>query len=93
MRVALTERFQRDVAALSAAERAAAFDALLALPKLLGDPHAHAGIGLRKLHRSGIWEARVGLSLRLVFALDLAGTLTLARIGTHEEIRRYLRSL
>ncbi len=92
MRLALTERFQRDVRALSEGERAAVFDALLALPAAFGDPHLHAGLGLRKVHGSGIWEARVGLGLRLVLALERE-TATLVRVGGHDEVRRFLRSL
>jgi hypothetical protein len=57
-----------------------------------GDPHRHAGAGIRKLHGSGIWEARLGLGLQLVFALE-RGMLALARVGTHDEIRRYLKDL
>jgi mRNA-degrading endonuclease YafQ of YafQ-DinJ toxin-antitoxin module len=92
MRVALVESFQRDVGDLAAEQCAAVFDVILALPAALGDPHAHAGLGLRKLHASGIFEARVGLGLRLVFTFD-AGTLTLVRVGRHDDIRRYLRSI
>jgi hypothetical protein len=92
MRIALGERFQRDVRGLGPPERAAGFEALLALPGVLGDPHTHAGLGIRKLHRSGIWEARVGLGLRLVFALD-PSALTLVRVGSHEDVRRFLREL
>lgn len=51
-----------------------------------------SGLGIRKRHRSGIWEARVGLGLRLVFALE-PDRLTLVRAGTHDDIRRYLREL
>lgn len=92
MRIALTEGFQRDVRGLSEAHRLAVFDALLALPRAVGDPHVHSGLGLRKLHASGIWESRVGLGLRLVFALE-TDRLTLVRVGTHDEIRRFLRQL
>jgi len=92
MRIALTERFQRDVGALSLEQRARAFEVLLLLPSALGAPHAHAGIGLRKIHASGIWEARLGLSLRLVFGFR-DGVLTLDRIGTHDEVKRHLKSL
>lgn len=92
MKVALGEAFQRDVRGLSDAHRLAVFEAMLSLPRALGDPHAHAGLGIRKLHASGIWEARVGLGLRLVFALE-ADRLTLVRVGSHDEIRRYLRQL
>lgn len=92
MRIELRERFQKDVAALTRDQRAALFDAMLGLPGALGTPHAHAGLGLRKIHPTGVWEARVGLGLRLVFTVG-AGTLTLVRAGSHDEIRRYLRSL
>jgi mRNA-degrading endonuclease YafQ of YafQ-DinJ toxin-antitoxin module len=92
MRIALAERVQRDAAGLSPDQRAALFETLLALPRIMGRSHLHHGVGLRKLHPSGIWEARVGLGLRLVFTLD-AGTLTLVRVGTHDEIRRFLREL
>lgn len=92
MRVALTERFQADVRALSSEERASIFETLLSLPRSLGSPHLHAGLGLRKIHRTGIWEARVGLGLRLVFTLA-DDTLTLVRAANHDEVRRYLRGL
>ena len=92
MRIALTERFQSDVAGLATAERSAVFETLLALPKAIGQAHRHAGLGLRKLHASGIWEARVGLGCRMVFTLA-GDMLTLVRVGTHDEIRRYLKSL
>jgi hypothetical protein len=92
MRIALTERFQRDVAGLSRDQRAMVFDALLALPNAIGQPHLHAGLGLRKLHASGIWEARAGLGLRLVLTLA-SGLCTLVRVGTHEDVKRFLREL
>ena len=92
MRILLTERFQRDVRDLDDGQRRAVFDAILALPAAMGDPHTHAGLGLRKLHRSGIWEARVGLGLRLVFGLQ-PEMLALVRVGSHEDVRRYLKEL
>jgi mRNA-degrading endonuclease YafQ of YafQ-DinJ toxin-antitoxin module len=92
MRIALTERFQRDAGGLAEEQRGALFAALLALPKAIGQPHLHQGLGLRKLHPSGIWEARVGLGLRVVFTLE-SDQLTLVRVGSHEDVRRYLREL
>lgn len=92
MKLTLTDRFVRDVRALHDAERAAAFDAILGLPGALAAPHAHAGLGLRKLHGSGIYEVRVGLRLRLVFALA-KGEAVLLRVGDHDEVRRYLKTL
>jgi mRNA-degrading endonuclease YafQ of YafQ-DinJ toxin-antitoxin module len=92
LRVALAEGFQRDVRGLPDAHRQPVFEAILALPRAIGDPHLHAGLGIRKLHASGIWEARVGLGLRMVFTLETK-QLTLVRVGSHDEIRRYLRQL
>jgi len=86
--VALTERFQREVRALDAAHRAAVLDVVLGIPAAPGDPHRHRGLGLRKLHHSGVWEARVGLGLRTVFTLA-DGVATLVTVGTHEDVRRY----
>jgi mRNA-degrading endonuclease YafQ of YafQ-DinJ toxin-antitoxin module len=92
MRIALSERFPRDVRGLDSQERAAVFEAMLPLPGALGDPHSHVGLGIRKLHRSGIWEARIGLGLRLVFGLQ-PSLLTLVRVGNHEDVKRFLREL
>jgi mRNA-degrading endonuclease YafQ of YafQ-DinJ toxin-antitoxin module len=92
MRLALGEGFQRDVRGLSEAQRPSVFEAILALSRAVGDPHLHAGLGIRKLHASGVWEARLGLGLRLVFTLE-TNLLTLVRVGSHDEIRRYLRQL
>lgn len=92
MRVLLTERFQRDARDLDDEQRRAVFDVILSLPRVVGDPHTHAGLGMRKLHRSGIWEARVGLGLRLVFGLQ-PDMLSLVRVGNHEDVRRFLREL
>jgi mRNA-degrading endonuclease YafQ of YafQ-DinJ toxin-antitoxin module len=92
MNIALTERFQRDVRDLEEEKRAAVFEVVLSLPGAIGAPHLHSGLGIRKLHRSGIWEARLGLGLRLVFAIQKE-VLTLVRVGTHQDIQRYLREL
>ena len=92
MQIGLSAGFQADVRGLSPEERAGVFEVILSLPRALGAPHVHSGLGLRKIHRSGIWEARLGLGLRLVFTLEPA-VLTLVRVGAHDEVRRYLRSL
>jgi mRNA-degrading endonuclease RelE of RelBE toxin-antitoxin system len=92
MRLELTERFQRDIRGLDKDQRAALFETILGLPSAVGDAHRHAGVGLRKIHPSGIWEGRVGLGLRLDFVVA-ENTCILLRVGTHDEIRRFLRSL
>ena len=51
-----------------------------------------AGLGVRKLHPSGLWEARVGLSLRAVFGLA-RDEATFVFLGSHDEVQRFLKSL
>jgi mRNA-degrading endonuclease RelE of RelBE toxin-antitoxin system len=92
VKILLTERFQKSVTKLDPTERARIFETLLEIPKAMKNVHRHAGIGLRKIHRSGIYEARIGLGLRLVFAFH-DGSLILTAVGSHDQIRKYLSEL
>lgn len=92
MQIVLTESLQRDVSKLSASEKEQLFTVILKLPAALKDIHQHSGMGLRKIHSSGIYEARIGLGLRLVFGYQ-QNSVTLHRVGNHDEIRRYLKNL
>ena len=92
MRVELTRDFERAFRKLSASKRSAVERALGGLPAILGDPHGHRGLGVRKLHASGIWEARVGLGLRMVFSFR-DEVLTLRRLGSHDDVQRFLARL
>jgi hypothetical protein len=92
VKILLTERFQKSLSKRTDVERARVFETLLAIPPSLKTPHRHAGIGIRKLNRSGIFEARIGLGLRLVFA-HRDGQLILAMVGSHDEVRKYFSSL
>jgi len=83
---------EQDVRALTTTRRGALLEVLLSLPRAVGDPNLHAGIGVRELQRSGVSAARLGLELRLVFALE-HDVLTLARVADHDEICRYLENL
>ena len=56
-----------------------------------GQPHLHGGTGLRALH-SDVYECRLNLRQRLVFSLE-PGSLYFHFIGSHEEVRRFLRNL
>ncbi len=56
-----------------------------------GEPHRHAGIGVRKLG-SSIFECRCGLRLRLLFIPDAkARELNFFAIGNHDKIQLILR--
>jgi mRNA-degrading endonuclease YafQ of YafQ-DinJ toxin-antitoxin module len=54
-----------------------------------GNPHAHTGISIRKLHRD-LYECRTGLAWRLVFSAG-KGVLTFDFAGNHDEVQNYLR--
>lgn len=90
MRTALTWRFQSDVHHLGAEARAAALDVVRALPSALNAPELHRKLGMRRLHRSGVWSARVGLGLRLVFAVE-GQTLVLVTVASRRFAKAYLR--
>lgn len=92
MKLLLAERFQKDLRSLSDGERSRCFDALLSIPGLVGQVHRHTGAGLRKIHRSGIYEAPLGLRLRLLVA-HRDNTITLILVGNHDEVRRYLAAV
>ena len=54
-----------------------------------GNPHAHAGISIRKLGKR-IYECRTGLNWRLIFEAQ-KGVLTFDFAGDHDEVQNYLR--
>jgi mRNA-degrading endonuclease YafQ of YafQ-DinJ toxin-antitoxin module len=64
---------------------------LLELGDAFGKPHAHSGLGIRKL-RADLFECRVGLSLRILFRAS-PDALILRFIGSHDEVQKYLRTL
>ena len=49
------------------------------------------GLGLKKL-KEDFWEIRLGLDLRIVFTIE-PGTLNLLFVGSHDKIKRYLKTL
>ena len=50
-----------------------------------------AGLGLKKL-RKNLWEVRVGIKTRVLFTLN-PDLITFAFVGSHDEIRKYLKEL
>ena len=49
-----------------------------------------AGVGLKKL-RDNIWEARVDIRVRVLFAIE-PGELKFLLAGDHNEIKKYLKN-
>ena len=63
---------------------------LLALVDTFGKPHAHAGLGLRRL-RDNAFEFRVSHGIRVVFLFFKPNRLQLMMTGNHDEVRAWLR--
>lgn len=89
MKIETTRRYDRKFESLPPLIQNQVLDAIPSLAEAFGKPHAH--LGLRKLG-GHLYEFRVGLSLRLVFRHE-RDTLYLLLIGTHDEVRRFIRSL
>lgn len=92
MRIILKDTFLRCCDSLTPQGQASLIRVLLGLSKVLGNPGLHGAAGLRKLHPSGVWEVRVGLSLRALFLLAHDEAIFLF-LGSHDEVKRFLRQL
>jgi hypothetical protein len=87
----LSERFRTIVREYPKPVRSEIGQAINRLHAALGQPHQHAGLGIRKLVKN-YFEMRIGLELRLVFRIEPA-TVTFTFAGTHDEVRRFLKGL
>ena len=92
MNLHLSAQFLADLERLEPRERSRVLDALLALPAAFRHPHQHSGLGIRKIHPSGVWEGRAGLGLRILFVLK-SNTIFAEAVGDHDHVQRYLRRL
>ena len=89
IRVVLTARIRKTAGRLGPELTAEANRIIAAVSESFGQPHAHSGLGLRKLGRRS-YEARIGLQWRVVF-LHTGDTLTAFDIMTHDEVRAWLK--
>lgn len=81
------------IKALSRPERKAVGEAITAVQEAWGNPHAHRGIGIRRL-RKDVFECRVNLDVRLAFVcLVREGELVFFAMGDHDEIQNLIRTL
>ena len=88
-RLVVKSRFQRAYDRLSADDQARVKGALRAFHMYLATGQAPVGLGVRKLI-SGVYEFRVGLTLRVV-VVEEGEVLALALLGSHDEVHRFLR--
>lgn len=75
---------------LPKSDKADCLDALCGLVAAFGQPHAHQGIGIRKLG-GNLFECRAGLARRFVF-LNKPEALFVFFIGNHDEVRALLKN-
>jgi hypothetical protein len=87
--VVIKASFQRAYDSLSSDEQVRVKKALRLLQHYLEAGEAPVGLGLKKLGQ-GIYEFRVGLALRGV-SVEEGATLALVLLGSHDEVRRFLR--
>jgi mRNA-degrading endonuclease YafQ of YafQ-DinJ toxin-antitoxin module len=85
-----TNRFSSQVRALPREQREELDLVLQRLGAAFGQPHAHSGLGIRRL-RGDYFECRLGRDLRVVFKLE-GSTLTMAALGSHDDVRRFIKS-
>ena len=83
---AVMQRLQR----LPKSERVECLLALCDLADTFGRPHAHSGLGIRKLG-SSLFECRGNIALRFIFQ-DRPADLFVSFLGNHDEIKALLRS-
>ena len=92
MKITFTASFQRDFQKLRTRERELVYKVLSGLPHEIGRFHSHSSRSIRKIHPDGIFEARIGLGIRIVFGV-LKQEILLHRLGNHDTIRHYLKNL
>jgi hypothetical protein len=82
-------RYDRAYRNLTPQQQARVVAAIARLSQSFGHPHRHSGLGIRPFGR--YFEFRVGLGLRVLF-LSEGADLFLSFVGTHDEVRAFLKS-
>ena len=63
---------------------------LAQLQEGFGKPHLHAGLGLRRLSTI-LFEFRLSRAVRVLFSYHKPNTIRLQMIGSHDDVRRWLK--
>lgn len=91
MQARITEDLLEKIRGLGKRERKDLGEAMNRVVAGWGQPHVHAGIGIRRLTRT-IYECRVGLDDRLAFVfIATPPELVFFFLGNHDEIKRLIR--
>jgi mRNA-degrading endonuclease RelE of RelBE toxin-antitoxin system len=85
-----TGPLQKALNKLDSQERKRIEASIAMVAKAWGDPHRHSGISIRGI-RPGIYEARCGLRLRLLFVHD-HDELVFFLFGDHDAVQKWIRN-
>ena len=88
MKLAALSSFRRCVKGLSDERMAEVLEAMKRAGQAYGQPHLHAGIGLRRLGKH--LECRDALDDRLISSRD-GDTLVFVFYGTHQEVQAFVK--
>jgi hypothetical protein len=92
LKARVTEGLLEQIRSRSKSERQEIGDAINRFLESWGRPHAHSGIGIRRLTKT-IFECRVGLDDRLTFVfIATPPELVFFFIGNHSVIQKLIRS-
>ena len=86
MKILATPRFLKTI---PAGRKDEVFKAMKATAESFGQPHLHAGLGLRRI--PPLMECRCGLDRRLIFQRERAA-LVFHLCGTHDEVQAFLKN-
>ena len=86
MNLLATPRFLKNI---PAARRSEILASMKAAGMAYGQPHLHAGVGLRRI--PPFMECRCGLDLRLIFQRE-GRALVFHLCGTHDEVQSFLKN-
>lgn len=90
MRYVRTAAFKRAYRGLDGTRQERADSTLLKLADAFETGQISPGFGLKPLQH-GIWEARSGIHDRILFRREPDDVVELLLIGTHDEIKRFLK--
>ncbi|MBI4353301.1 MAG: hypothetical protein HY593_05180 [Candidatus Omnitrophica bacterium] len=88
-RIITKPRFERAYQALSSSAQEAVDAALRQFGHYLKIGAAPVGFGMKHLGK-GVYEFRAGLALRIVYIVE-EDEIVLSLLGTHDEVRRFLK--
>ena len=86
MRLLATPRYRKSIPPV---RRTEVWAAMRAAAAAYGQPHLHAGVGLRRI--PPFMECRCGLDLRLIFQRE-GKNLVFHLCGTHDEVGAFLKN-